>query len=307
MELLEPHRILRRGLLEGTRYPSFAEALARFLARSLFLTSDIGRPAAEKKAMIAAFAGNTAMCKITEDLIFTEPYFKAPMNRWTSPHLDAAVAALQADVELRIAASRLKLAFLNRAEALAHGDLHTGSVMVTETDTRVIDAEFAVFAPLGFDPGMLVANLLLSAFAQRGHENRAGERNAHVRWILESMQSVYAGFHDQFLRLWETGAGGDAFPTSLFQDDVGRVALASERLRYMNAVWVDALGFAGLEMIRRVVGLSHVIDFEQIADPALRADLERRAMMLARRLVVDPAAFASMDAVADAASDLIGI
>jgi 5-methylthioribose kinase len=43
----------------------------------------------------------------------------------------------------------LKWVFLTRAEALLHGDLHTGSVMVTESDTRVIDPEFAFFGPIG--------------------------------------------------------------------------------------------------------------------------------------------------------------
>ena len=38
--------------------------------------------------MIAASAGNTALCKITEDLIFTDPYTIAKRNRWTSPQLD---------------------------------------------------------------------------------------------------------------------------------------------------------------------------------------------------------------------------
>ena len=42
-----------------------------------------------KKAMIGAFSGNTALCKITEDLIFTDPYRMAELNRWTSPQLDA--------------------------------------------------------------------------------------------------------------------------------------------------------------------------------------------------------------------------
>ncbi len=48
------------------------------------------------------------------------------------------------------------------AQALIHGDLHTGSIMVNEQDTKVIDPEFAFYGPMGFDVGTLLANLLLN-------------------------------------------------------------------------------------------------------------------------------------------------
>lgn len=46
--------------------------------------------------------------------------------RWTSPQLDADVAQLHADVEAKAAVSLLKEKFCHSAEALSHGDLHTG-------------------------------------------------------------------------------------------------------------------------------------------------------------------------------------
>jgi 5-methylthioribose kinase len=42
---------------------------------------------------------------------------------------------------------------VSSAEALIHGDLHTGSVMVTREETRVIDPEFAFYGPMDFDVG----------------------------------------------------------------------------------------------------------------------------------------------------------
>ena len=87
MELLEPHIIMRRGLVAGITYPRFVEDISTFLARTLFFGSDLAVPAAEKKEGIAAFAGNHALCKITEDLIFTDPYRVAEQNRWTCPGL----------------------------------------------------------------------------------------------------------------------------------------------------------------------------------------------------------------------------
>ena len=67
-------------------------------------------------------------------------------------------------------AAQSSFAFKTRDEALIHGDLHTGSVMVAaDGDARVIDLKFAFFGPFGFDPARLLANL---AFARLSHEAR---------------------------------------------------------------------------------------------------------------------------------------
>ena len=62
---------------------------------------------------------------------------------------------------------------MTSAEALIHGDLHTGSIMMTTEDTRVIDPEFAFIGPMGFDVGAVIGNLFLAYFAQGGHEAAA--------------------------------------------------------------------------------------------------------------------------------------
>jgi 5-methylthioribose kinase len=102
MELLEPHIIMRRGMIAGTYYPKFAGDISTFMARTLYFTSDLALTADRKKAMIAAFAGNTALCKITEDLIFTDPYRVAELNRWTSPQLDSYAARWREDGDLKV-------------------------------------------------------------------------------------------------------------------------------------------------------------------------------------------------------------
>src|SRR5262245_18272834 len=73
-EQLETHVVTRRGMIRGTVYPWFAEDISRYLARSLFFTSDLALPAGDKKHRMAVFSGNTSLCKITDDLVFTDPY-----------------------------------------------------------------------------------------------------------------------------------------------------------------------------------------------------------------------------------------
>ena len=141
MELLEPHIIMRKGLIAGMGYPRFVDDITTFMARTLYFTSDLAVPAAEKKEGIAAFAGNHALCKITEDLIFTDPYRVAEQTAGPA-RLDRP-RPTSAKTSTSRAVSRLKLKFLSAPEALIHGDLHTGSIMVTESATMVIDPEFA--------------------------------------------------------------------------------------------------------------------------------------------------------------------
>jgi 5-methylthioribose kinase len=286
MELLEPHIILRKGLVTGRRYPKLAGDLAKFMAATLFSSSDLGCPAAAKKEWLALFAHNTALCRITEDLVFTDPYRIAELNRWTSPQLDAMAQAFRADAALKVAVQELKWAFMSRSEALLHGDLHTGSVMVTPQDTRVIDPEFAFFGPIGFDPGALMANLLLAYFSQPGHATADDDRKDYGVWILDTLEAFWTSFEQQFLALWRAAREGDAFVAGLFEDEAGTAALEAYRLRCLSAVFADAVGFAGAKMARRILGLAHVEDLESIADADRRAACEAKALRLARELML---------------------
>jgi 5-methylthioribose kinase len=284
MEYLSPHIILRKALIRGDHLPAFAGHMAEFLAQSLFKTSDLYLSAARKKELMAAFCANTELCKITEDLVFTDPYRISKSNRWTSPQLDDVAAAFRADGPLKAEVQGLKLKFLSAAEALIHGDLHTGSIMVTEHDTRAIDPEFAFFGPMGFDVGALVGNLLIAAIAQPYHR---ADSQAYAAWVLDQAELVWTGFDRRFRELWHTEAEGDAYRTELFADPDGQVALDTVRDRYMANLFRDSLGFAGCKMIRRVLGLAHVADLETIADPDQRAEAERRVLRLGRRLILE--------------------
>jgi 5-methylthioribose kinase len=261
MELLEPHIIMRKGLVAGTIYPRFVDDITTFLARTLFFSSDLAVSAAEKKEGIAAFAGNHALCKITEDLIFTDPYRVAEQNRWTTPWLDATAARFREDLEAHVAISRLKLKFMGAPEALIHGDLHTGSIMVTARETRVIDPEFAFYGPMGFDIGAVIGNLLMAYLASPGHERSAGDRRDFEAWVLEAVEAVWTEFARKFLEFWRNEAKGDAYPNTLFEGSAGAQRLEAERQVYMARLFADTVGFAAAKTIRRILGLAHNIDF----------------------------------------------
>ena len=304
MELLEPHIIMRKGLVAGISYPRFVDDITTFLARTLFLSSDLAVSAAQKKDGIAAFAGNHALCKITEDLIFTDPYRVSEQNRWTQPGLDATAAAFRDDLDLHVAISRLKLTFMAAPEALIHGDLHTGSIMVTEDQTKVIDPEFAFYGPMGFDIGAVIGNLLMAYLASAGHERSPGDRRSFEVWVLETVENVWMEFARKFLELWRTEANGDAYPATLFEGAAGAARLETERQAYMARLFQDTVGFSAAKIIRRILGLAHNIDFELIEDPKRRAVSEARSLRLARAMMMDTASFGSIGAVTKAAREV---
>jgi 5-methylthioribose kinase len=287
LERLNPHLALREGLIRGRVYPRFAEQIARFLAETLFRTSDLALPAGEKKERIAFFCANDAVCRLTEYLAFTEPYMVAERNRWTSPELDDLAHEIRADGDLKRAVSRLKLRFMAEPQALIHGNLHTGSVLVTETDTKVIDPAFATFGPIGFDVGCLIGHLLLSWFSQPGHASPAAPRAACEHWIADTIGVIWRGFEDRFLGLWRSAHDGDAYPPALFTGEGGAAALNRAQRDHMRRIFEDALRFAGAEIVRAILGRHHVRDLDQISDRMRRAAAERPALLLARELIKD--------------------
>lgn len=285
MEYLAPHIIARKGLIRGIHYPKLAADTGKFAAHTLFYTSDLFLDPVTKREKQAQYLTNTAMCKISEDLLFDEPYYDAELNRHTSPQLDDLALDLRKDTALKLAVQELKYKFLNNAQSLLHGDLHTGSIMVTENDTRVIDAEFAFFGPSGFDPGAFIANLFMAYFSQEGHENSKGERKEYAAWILEQIQIFWDTFEAEFNALWATRRGGEIYNPRLFVDTPDMEDAA--RTAYLRGVFSDALGYAGVKIIRRIVGLAHVEDFESIEDKDIRAACETRAVTFARTLILN--------------------
>ena len=157
---------------------------------------------------------------------------------------------------------------------------------------------------MGFDIGALIGNLYLAYFSQSGHEARPGQRDAYRQWILETAEAVWRLFEQRFRTLWDTAHAGDAFLPALFADS-GPDTLKVAQDTYMRRLFVDSLGFAGAKMTRRILGLAHVEDMESIADPDLRATCEKRALNLARRLMVERASFSDIGSASDAARAIL--
>lgn len=267
VESLSGHTVLRTALMQGARWPGVAPRIGTFVAHATFGTSLLARPFEDVFTARRLFAANLALTRITLDLVLDDPYRDHPRNHWHDPVLTPIVLDIRSSAATLLAVENLRRRFLSQPQALLHGDLHTGSIMSTADDTRVIDGEFAVYGPIGFDCGMFVGNLVLHYFATPDRAARQA--------TLHDIATFWHRFHDEFLALWtshDTPPPGTLRP--LAYGPAARVA----RQRFMDEIMADTIGFAGVEIIRRIIGYAHTADFDTIAAPHQRATCRAGAL-----------------------------
>ena len=280
-----PHDILRVSLNRGKIFPDFLTHCATFLGTALVGTSLLRLDSKAFAEQVAAFA-NTDLCRLTEQVVFTDPYCAAKANRHTTPQLDATVVSIRNDAPLKAAVLGLKKIFVERKEVLVHGDLHTGSFMTAPGSTLVLDAEFAFVGPMAFDVGAVLGNLLIAYYASVGLQAQDSSGSGtdwegQRTWLL----GCVAGLWDMILAVVRTHASsyaGDLAPPAWGSWDTS----TSPSIPFFQHTWREAVGFAGCKMLRRVVGGAHVADLEDITDPDRRADCEEKVLTLARAMII---------------------
>lgn len=271
MEDLSDHQVWRGALNQGLRHDGAAEAMGTYVGAVAFGTSALGL---ERDTLADALAAavNPALCTITEDLVFTEPLVDAGRNS-VLPANEKDAAELAGDDVMVRAMGRAKWLFMTKAEALIHGDLHTGSVMVRSVEgssqcgsVKAFDSEFAFYGPVAFDLGALWGNYIIAAaraFAL-GEDERAS-------WALGLVQQTWDGFEAEFRRRWP----------SRLDPRVWRDGTMEDLLRDWEA---EAWLFAAAKMSRRIVGAAKTADIETL--PAeLREGAARGVLQAARTLV----------------------
>lgn len=264
MEDMSDLEVLRTLLNEGASYgPHTSARIGEFVAQLTFATSDFGMKSADRKALLAASV-SPELCKITEDVVLAEPYLEHEHNHWHEG-LDDLAKEFRADTRLRTEVADLRHTFMTSVQALLHGDLHTGSVMVGQREgtpvVRVFDPEFSFVGPIGYDLGLYWANALVSAERARS----LGSLTDHVDQLALSWEA----FEAEFRVLWPTRT--DTFFDDAYLD------------RFLRRVWTDAVGYAGTEIVRRIIGFAHLTDLTTLPDPV---GASRRALLIGRELIV---------------------
>ena len=286
MENLSQHIIMRKGLIDRVIYPSFSEHISTFLAQTLFYSSSLYLNSTQKRALVDRFNSNTELCKLTEDFVFTFAFMEDETND-INPDLLVEAQNLFNENEFKKNVLKLKYIFMTQSDALLHGDLHTGSIMLNLDETYVIDPEFAFVGAFGFDIGALIANLINSYIS---HFYRS-EDSQYQEWVLESIKEVYSKFEEKFLELWSK------HPNSalLKEGFIAKEELEEFKRAFMQNIFTQSVGFAGCKMARRVFGIAGVEDIRGIEDKQKRKEAELMALKIGKNLILNYESIKNVD------------
>ena len=123
------------------------------------------------------------------------------------------------------------------------------------------------------------------------------DREDYGQWILETLLQTYAIFEKTFSQKWRDQRTGALYPETLFST-VDTTASEQALSGYLRDVMQDSIGFAGAEMVRRILGIAHVEDLETITDKNLRAKCEQKALALGRTMIIDRKKFSDLNDIA---------
>ena len=275
MEDISEYENLRHGLMKKKIYKSFAEDITTFMVNTLISTMDIVMNPWKKKEDVKKYI-NIELCDITEKLVFTDPYTN---HFGTNIVLDESSEFVKKEIyddeELVFEAGKLKYKFMNNPQSLLHGDLHSGSIFVTESKTKVIDPEFAFYGPIGYDLGNVVGNLFFSYI----HSDIVMSDEVEKRAYLNYLETTIAEIVDKF-----TGKFGRAYDEKVI-DPMAKNPLYKKWM--IASILEDAAGMAGTEVIRRTIGDSKVKEIESIESIEARVYMDKFLILLGKSLIKD--------------------
>ncbi|MCF6309704.1 MAG: S-methyl-5-thioribose kinase [Sulfurimonas sp.] len=278
MEFLDNHLIMRKGLMESVKYTSFSEHISTYMSAMLFYTSSLALSSSEKRELIDKFNGNTELCKLTEDLVFSFAFMEHETNDNENVKDNPLADKLFTDTEFKEKVLGLKYKFMAQSDALLHGDLHTGSIMINEDETYVIDPEFAFVGPFGFDIGALLANLVNNYI----YHSIVTKDEEFREWLLKTIKEVLDKFGEKFLKFWSEHKNS----ALLVDDYLDDKTLENYKKKFVKNILRDSVGFAGCKMARRVFGVAGVEEIRGIKDTTLRYEAESLALRIARKFVI---------------------
>ncbi|MBO0454325.1 S-methyl-5-thioribose kinase [Candidatus Enterococcus murrayae] len=249
MEDVSDYQNMRYELIDKKLFPDFSEEISEYLARTLLLTSDLVLDRAVKKQHVRDFI-NPEMCDISEDLVFTEPYNDYKQRNILTPgNEDFIRENLYENVPLQVEVAMLRNNFMNNAQSLLHGDLHTGSIFINQAGLKIIDPEFAFYGPAGYDIGNVLAHLYFPMI--KNLFDPKIDQTFH-QWSVEMIAAVYDQVQAKLDRCYDEAVTVSLYRNHAFKDTV------------LQGIMTDAVGYAGTEIIRRVVGDSKVKELSLI-------------------------------------------
>ncbi len=289
MEDCSDYKVMREAMLSHDIYPGFDEKIADFMVNTLLLSSDVVMDHKEKKELTKRFI-TPDLDDITEKLVLMEPYLGAERNNIFPPNRAFVEKELYGDEKLHFEVSKLKFNFMTNAQALLHGDLHTGSIFIKEDGVKVFDCEFGTFAPMGYDVGNIIANMIFAYV-----NGLAYDKEEFCRWTLTTIKGIVDIFIEKFNKKYDEAVTEPMAKVKGFKE------------YYLDGILSDTAGYAGTELHRRTVGMANVVDVTSIKDEEKRLLAERINILAGKNFILNHKSFRTgkdyMDAVLKATED----
>lgn len=194
---------------------NFADDITTLLSNVFFATAF----SAEKNQLTAFFKENDAPYKKTVEVIFQN--WEREIVRLYDENLPFAATRKETRQK---AILKLQNTFQNQHQALIHGDLKGGAILVDSRHAiKLIDYEFAYFAPIGYDLGSLLYILVATYLTYSLYEGHA----VYKAWLLETIELIFTQFEAKFF--------ANAFEKNCTFD--------------MQTILQESVGFAGVQML----------------------------------------------------------
>ena len=273
MEDCSDFEVMRDAMINHETFPGFADDITEFMVRTLLLSSDIVMDHREKKELVRRFI-TPDLDDITEKLVLMEPYLGADRNIIYPANKEFVDKELYSDQALHLEVAKLKFKFMNDAQALLHGDLHTGSIFINKEKTKTFDCEFGTYAPMGYDIGNIIANMIFA------YDNGiAYGDETFAEWTLKTIGDIVDLFVEKFNKLYDEAVTEPMAKVPGFKE------------YYLDGIMNDTAGYAGTELIRRTVGMAQNKDVTMITDERARVIAERTNIFLGKNFIMNQKAF----------------
>ncbi len=269
MEDISSYKNLRKELMLQKVFPDFADQITSFIVNTTLPTTDLILSRKKKKERVKFFT-NYDCCDISEDLVFTEPYYDyKKRNIITKGNESYVKMNLYEDDLLKSEVGILRNKFMNNSQALIHGDLHSGSIFVDYRGIKVIDPEFAFYGPIGYDIGNVMGNLIIAYCYSLGKGYLK-----FTDWIISAIKDIWdlsrLKLQEKLSKEVDLPLYNQKFTDLYTQDILG-----------------DSLGFAGTEIIRRVVGDSKTDEMYMLSPLENKIQKERILIEIGKWLIIN--------------------
>lgn len=248
MEDISDYLNLRKELSKRKIYPRLSEDITTFIVDTTFPLTDLVLDRHTKKKNVIKFT-NIELCDITEDLVLTEPYYDYKnRNIITKGNEEFVKTKLYNDEDLKFDVCMLRNNFMNNSQTLIHGDLHSGSIFINQNGIKIIDPEFAFYGPMGYDIGNVIGNLFFALYNSKYTDNNM----EFISYISNTIIEIYDKTKEKLYKKYDELVEFELYKNGKFKKI------------YIDKIMEDALGYAGLEMIRRTVGDSKVMEINSV-------------------------------------------